>query len=262
MQYIVFDLEFNQDFSSLNESSSLHDYLSTQNTYSKYHFPFEIIQIGAVKLDMMFHTISTFNRYIKPSFYLKISPAITELTSITTEQLQGEKSFQKVLKDYISFIEQPTETIFCLWGNADIKVLYKNTILHGLDYHVLPKQYINIQPYTSLHLGLSANQLLRLQMAVAMLQIPIKQPFHNAYYDAFYTSEILKKIYSPSMQPLLYNPKEIEKRVQRPRNPKRVIDFEGLFAQFEKMYQREMSTEEKTIIKLAYQMGKTGQFLS
>ncbi len=35
---------------------------------------------------------------------------------------------------------------------------------------------------------------------------------------------------------------------------------EQLFAQFEKMYNRKLSSQEKDMIKLAYIMGKTNQF--
>jgi hypothetical protein len=35
----------------------------------------------------------------------------------------------------------------------------------------------------------------------------------------------------------------------------------SLIQQFEKMYDREMTKEEKSIIILAYKMGKTNQFL-
>ncbi len=38
------------------------------------------------------------------------------------------------------------------------------------------------------------------------------------------------------------------------------IDFVSLIKQFEKMFNREMTKEEKSIIKLAYIMGKTNQF--
>ena len=43
--------------------------------------------------------------------------------------------------------------------------------------------------------------------------------------------------------------------------PKEKIDTFSLINQFEKMYNREMSEEEKSIIKLAYMMGKTKQFI-
>jgi len=42
---------------------------------------------------------------------------------------------------------------------------------------------------------------------------------------------------------------------------KKIIDVDALIYQFEKMYSREMTEEEKSIIILAYKMGKTNQFL-
>ena len=41
---------------------------------------------------------------------------------------------------------------------------------------------------------------------------------------------------------------------------KKKIYTEQLFAQFEKMYNRKLSSQEKDMIKLAYIMGKTNQF--
>ncbi|NLJ57295.1 MAG: DNA polymerase III, partial [Tissierellia bacterium] len=66
--YIVFDLEFNQDFTETESVEKI-----------KGMYPFEIIQIGAVKLDSDFNIVKTFSRYIKPAIYNKISPIIEEL---------------------------------------------------------------------------------------------------------------------------------------------------------------------------------------
>ena len=121
MYFIVFDLELNQDFSSL------------QNLYKKTSsVPFEIIQIGAVKLDSEFNTVDTFNRYVKPTIYTKINPFITELTGITTEQLQSEEQFPEIYKAYTEFIAG-TDSIFCIWGTSDIKELFRNVEEHHLN---------------------------------------------------------------------------------------------------------------------------------
>lgn len=246
MYYIVFDLEFNQDFSSLQ-------HFDGQGT----RYPFEIIQIGAVKLDKDFHTIDTFNRYIKPTFYRQIAPFITELTSITTEQLTEEETFPDVYTAFTEFIGG-VDSVFGIWGMSDIKELFRNAKYHRLSNELLPRKFLNIQPYVSMHFGLPSKRLLRLEDAVSTLQIPITHAFHNALYDAYYTSEVFKRIYQPSMQPGYYDPSYIPPR-RRPQ--KKQIDFEGLIQQFEKMYQRPMTQEEQEIIKLAYKMGKTNQFL-
>jgi len=246
MHYIIFDLEFNQDFSSLQ-------HFDQQGT----RYPFEIIQIGALKLDSDFHTVATFNRYVKPTFYEKVAPFISELTQITTEQLSSEETFPNVYKAFTEFIGD-IASVFCIWGMSDIKELFRNAKYHELSNELLPRKFINIEPHVSMHLGLPSKRLLRLQDATTHLQIPITYSFHNALYDAYYTAEIFKKVYQPSILPTYYDPSYTPSR--KPPQRKQ-IDFDGLIQQFEKMYHRPMTEEEQAIIKLAYKMGKTNQFL-
>ena len=69
MEYIVFDLEFNQGFDrKLNK------------TVSDETCPFEIIQIGAVKLDSNLDMIDTFNTFVKPNIYKVIHPFIKKMS--------------------------------------------------------------------------------------------------------------------------------------------------------------------------------------
>jgi DNA polymerase III epsilon subunit-like protein len=246
MNFIVFDLEFNQDFSSYKEI------LRNKSLY-----PFEIIQIGAVKLDSNFELIETFNKYIKPTMYSNISSFITELTGITNDTLKNEKKFHEVFESFVKFIGTD-DAILCTWGLSDVKELYKNAEFYELNIDLLPKLFINIQPYFSKYIGLSSKKLVKLRTAVEFLNIDIEDDFHNALNDALYTAEILKRIYSPLIHPKVYNP-NFNRSLQPTKKEK--IDYEGLFKQFYKMYGRDMSEEEKQIIKLAYLMGKTRQFI-
>lgn len=244
MDYIVFDLEFNQDF-------------STGNRRRIRRSCFEIIQIGAVKLDKNLNTIDTFQRYVKPTIYPVINPFITELTGITTDQLITEETFPTVFKAFAEFA-RGSDTIFCIWGMADLKELYRNVEFHDLDKNLLSKWYINLQPYASLHFKLSQKKLMKLKTTAELLGIPLVYSFHNALYDAHYTAEIFKKINNESIHIKLYDPSFV---AARPRPPKQKIDFEKLICQFEKMYDRELTEAEQDMISLAYKMGKTGQFL-
>lgn len=245
MDYIVFDLEFNQDFSS-----------PMQVSIDQTPHPFEIIQIGAVKLDEQFNTIDTFNRFVKPSIYANINPYVTKMTNITAEMLLNEKSFPEVYRDFTDFAKS-SDAVFCIWGMSDIRELFKN-----IEYHRLPNElssmYINIQSLASLHFNLPQHRPMGLHEAVELLKIPATLQFHNAYCDAYYTAEIFKKIYNASVLPKLYDP--AFKQV-RTRHRKREIDFEKLISQFEKMFSRKMSPDEQKIIRLAYKMGRTHQFL-
>ncbi|MDF2537293.1 MAG: polymerase [Herbinix sp.] len=259
MHYIIYDFEFNQDFSSLQDAELLQKLAQAPQTSKKglSQYPFEIIQIGAVKLDTTLATTAEFNHYIKPLIYTNIHPQITELTGITTEQLDTKDTFPVVYQAFLEFMED-ADSILCTWGMSDIRALFKNAEYHHLDTGKIPRMYINIQPYVSSHFNKSQKMLLRLQTSVELLGIPISYTFHNALHDAYYTAEIFKKLFIPSLQPRLYQPNHI---VQRPRHQKKKIHFDKLIRQIEKMYARPMSEEEQEIIKLAYKMGKTNQFL-
>jgi len=248
MYFIVFDMEFNQDFTTVSVDNNQRPPVS-----------FEIIQIGAVKMDENLHTVDTFNRYVKPTIYSLISPFITELTGITTEQLKDEKPFPEVFEDFLAFINAP-DAIFCSWGKSDMKVLYRSVEYYQINKDMMPKLFLDLQPYASLHLNKPKKMLLRLQHTVEALNLPINRPFHDALQDALYTGEILKAIYKPYMKPIVYHP-TLDQAKFKARQVKKIIDFEGLLKQFERMYKREMTEEEQSLIKLAYQMGKTGQFL-
>lgn len=244
--YIVFDLEFNQDFSDDSVQ------IKTGN-----RFPFEIIQIGAVKLDSHLNTVDSFIRNIKPTIYKKINPIIEELTGIKTDMLINEKPFLVVYKEFLDFIGNK-DSIFCLWGMSDIRELYRSADYYKQNINMLPNMFINIQPYASLYFQMPKKTQLRLQNVVKMLKIPLTSEFHNALNDAIYTSEIFKKIFSESMKPVIYNPNYVKARI---RQVKRVIDTEALISQFEKMYKKMLTEDEKSMIILAYKMGKTNQFL-
>lgn len=246
MHFIIFDLEFNQDVSSLQNFDR-----------NRAPYPLEIIQIGAIKLDLEFNTLDTFNRYVRPTFYKKINPFITELTGITTEQLLKEEPFPEIYKAYTEFINGP-DSVFCSWGMSDITGLFKNVEDLQLNHRLLPKMVINLQPYVSMHLNISRKNLLRLQHAVEALNIPITYTFHNALHDAFYTAEVFKKIYNSSIRPKAYDPSN---PTTRPKHRNREIDIAKLLQQFEKMYARKITEEEQGMIKLAYKMGRTNQFL-
>lgn len=246
MQYIVFDLEFNQYLPSIH---SMGEKIA--------QCPFEIIQIGAIKLDLNYNTLATFNRYVKPTVYPEISTFITDLTGITTKQLLSEALFPEVYNEYMEFIGKG-DNVFCTWGMSDMKELFRNAEYHNLDKKCLPNMYINIQPYASKHLDVSQVKLLSLQTAVESFKILTPYKYHNALYDAYYTAEIFKIVNCPTIQAKKYNPNFV---IPHSRQPKKIIDYEKLIHQIEKMYARELSKEEQDMIILAYKMGKTNQFL-
>ncbi|HWQ30367.1 MAG TPA: 3'-5' exonuclease [Negativicutes bacterium] len=245
MNYLVFDLEFNQAW-DLEEGSS--------RIVSS--CPFEIIQIGALKLDEQLQEISGFNRLVRPELYTDLHPFVEKFTGITSERLESAASFSEVYGELLQFLD--SESILCVWGISDIKELLRNISYHNLDSSPVPKKYINIQRYASGRLSCPKGTNIGLRNAVEILGISIQGSFHDAFNDALYTAEVFRCIYGNGIKPALYQPKEgIKARSGR---VKTQLDTAALIGQFEKMYSRQMTEEEQAIIRLAYLMGNTGQF--
>lgn len=241
MKYIIFDLEFNQ--SSNKEDVFL-------------QLPFEIIQIGALKLDENFKTISTFNELVKPSVYKNVLSYIQDLTKITNEMVSTAENFIDIYYAFMNFIGKE-DTTFIIWGTVDLRELYKNIIYFNLSTENLPKLYIDIQDYASKHFKAPGGKRIGLRNALDFLNINISAEFHNAFNDAYYTAEIFKKLYNDSIEPKVYFNTPIRIKSE----PKKIVNYNDLILQIEKMYNKKLNSEEISMIKLAYNMGKTNQFL-
>lgn len=249
MEYVVFDLEFNQGFDrELNK------------TVSNEKCPFEIIQIGAIKLDDHFNIIDTFNSYVKPEIYKSIHPFVGKMTNITPNDVKNAPSFSQVYKEFKKFISSK-KTVLCVWGTSDLKELYRNINFYGLPSKSLPKDYINIQMYASDFFDNPSGRSIGLQNAISILGIDEGKSFHNALNDAYYTAQVFMRIYNPSIVPDVYIYTTL-KPTSTKKNSKKDINYDKLFSEFEKILNRKLTRDDKKIIDLAYKMGKTGQFLS
>ena len=245
MNYIIFDLEYNQQHpDDINTSEAKPPLL------------FVIIQIGAIKFTKDLKTLSTFNSLVKPNIHEKLHPYVENLTKINIEYLNSSKNFKSVYKEFINFIGKE-EHILVVWGNSDIKELIRNIEFYNLDVSKISNKYIDIQNYTSKLFKLPKGQKISLKNAVEALNIPIEGDFHDAFFDAHYTAEIFKSVYSKKLSPSIF----IKSTEKRPKVKKEKLDSEALIKEFEKIYNRKMSKEEVKMIRLAYFMGKTKQFL-
>jgi DNA polymerase III epsilon subunit-like protein len=247
MSYMVFDLEFNQGYNFEDENIKV--------TNSK--CPFEIIDIGALKLDENFNTIATFDELVKPAVYTRLNPFIEKLTGISEDSLNAAKPFTLVYRKLLEFTVDVK--VLCVWGTADIKELIRNINYYNLDDARIPREYINVQNYVSRQLKLPVGDVIGLANAARLMNIPIETQLHKAYNDAYYTAEIFKKLNHKNIDIKIYNTAD-ERKKERPKSVKTILDSDKLIAQFEKMFNREITIEEQDMIKLAYKMGKSNQF--
>lgn len=177
-QYIVLDLEWNQ--SSQGKDGSLD------------RLPFEIIEIGAVKLNTSLQIISEFHRLIRPRVYRQMHFKISEVTHMSMEELDTEgEDFETAMNDFLKWCGEDYR--FCTWGAMDLTELQRNMVYHGMDIPFkLPLLYYDLQKIYGLIKG--DKQKDSLDTVVEELGILEDRPFHRALDDAYYTGLIMRQM--------------------------------------------------------------------
>lgn len=179
--YTVLDFEFNQAFEFAN-----------QPVKPNPDCRFEIIQIGAVKVDDNYNITQKFDRLIKPQVYERIHPYVEKITGWTDESFVGQDGFVQVYTDFRKFIGD--DTVLCTWGSSDIRALYRNLTYYNLVKQPVIIRYMDLQNIATRFLHYSKGGTVGLKNAVELLGIEEEEQFHNALCDAVYTARVLKKI--------------------------------------------------------------------
>ena len=241
MEYIVFDLEFNQGFDK-----------KLNKTVSDEKCPFEILQIGAVKLDADLNIIDTFNTFVKPNIYKEIHPFIKKMTNIIHEDVKDAPNFPQAFNNFKEFMNND-KNILCVWGTGDLKELYRNIKYYNLSTENLSNTYINVQHHASIYFNNPTGKSIGLQNAITLLQLNQDKSYHNALNDAYYTSLVFKNIFNDKIETKKYTFDNDSKK-----NPptKRKVNYDNIFSEFKKILNRDLNKEEKKIIHLAYKMGR------
>ena len=128
MNYIVFDLEWNQP---ANETAVVKEpvYLTG-----------EIVEIGAVKLDETFKIVDELRLYVMPKYYTKMHRKIASLTHINDKCLQEKgMPFPEAFQAFRQWCGE--EYAYMTWSDSDLPVLIDNMLLHSLDASQLPVCY-------------------------------------------------------------------------------------------------------------------------
>jgi len=175
--FIVFDLEWNQ--SSAGRDASLE------------RLPFEIFEIGAVKLNEDMEVVSEFHRLIRPCVYRQMHFIISEVTHVSMEELQeyGEP-FRQVMEEFLDWCGE--DYLFCTWGSMDLTELQRNMVYHGMEIPFEnPLLYYDVQKLFSLDF-LDGKTRESLEDAVEFLKLGGEEPFHRALDDAMYTAKVLR----------------------------------------------------------------------
>lgn len=176
MNYIVLDLEWNQSNTGQEPNAD--------------KLPFEIIEIGAIKLNNNLTMISEFTELVKPVVYHELHHITSKIIHMKMEELMRGEPFAEVLHNFMEWCGDE-EYMFCIWGTQDLTELQKNIKFHGLKpMSDGPIKYLDIQKLYSLAYedGKSRKSL---ENAVDALKLEKDIPFHRAFSDAYYTAKVM-----------------------------------------------------------------------
>lgn len=230
MVYIVMDLEWNQ--------------CSKGKAKAVPGMPFEIIEIGAVKLNGNRQILSRFQQLIRPQVYKKLHFAPKELLHISEQDLKHGKKFPEAMEQFLFWcsqdLQEGEEYRFCTWGAMDLTELQRNCHYYGMKgCFPNPLFYYDLQKNFCAEFG-QGQKSLSLEHALKQLSLQKGKEFHRALADAEYTAKIFQKL---SMKEVLqYYSVDY---YQIPESKKREIHIE--FPTYTKHVSRKYETREKAL---------------
>lgn len=178
MNFIVLDLEWNQ--SNTGEEPEVAE------------IPFEIIDIGAIKLNNKRIMIDEFNSLVKPAVYQHMHKITSKIIHLHMQDLQKGRPFNEVMDEFLTWCGK--DSIFCTWGPLDLFEMQRNLRFFGMEpLSSQPIRFLDVQKLFSIAYEDKKSRR-NLEYAIDFLKIEKDIPFHRAFSDAYYTAKILSML--------------------------------------------------------------------
>ncbi len=179
MNYIVFDLEWNQPADGKKNSER--------------KLLFEIIEIGAVKLNEEKRIIDSFHELICPQVYHQLNWHTQKMLNLKKGELKNGGKFKTVMNRFLKWCGTE-DYIFCSWGSQDLTELQRNMkYYHMKPLNDKPIPFYNVQKLFGIQIG-EEESAKNLEAAVEIAGIEKDVPFHRAYSDAYYTAKLFGRM--------------------------------------------------------------------
>lgn len=186
MDMVVLDLEWNTAY-----SRRLQGYIN------------EIIEFGAVKCGPNLKKIGTFSCFVKPQVGKHVNALVTDLTSITDENLEDGLTFTQAVS---KFRKWAGDCVVLTWSTSDVLTLIENCrYFSGRPEVPFLQTYCNLQQYVQAQVKLGLSEQVGLSKAAELLELDVsKMAHHRALDDSLMALEILRKVYDPeALKPFL-----------------------------------------------------------
>lgn len=190
MNHIVIDLEFDR----------------TDKTFRKSGMPtyFEIIEIGAVKLDGSFNVADRFQSFVRPEMMLKMTGKVRELTGISFEDLTAAPVLADVLESFSEWAGENGSYDIYAWSESDELQISAETEMKGIVNPLSDAQWIDLQAEFNEKIGLERS--VSLSNALSWMNIDVSGREHRASDDACNTASVLRMLNDESEMQLRFEP--------------------------------------------------------
>ncbi len=178
MNYIVLDLEWNQS--------------NTGKEPEVKELPFEVIDIGAIRMSEDRMMIGEFNELVKPQVYHNMHHITSKIIHLHMQDLQRGLPFPEMMERFLDFCGE--EYMLCTWGTMDVFELQRNMKFYGMGYlSDGPLKFLDVQKLFSIAFE-DRKSRRSLEYAIDYLHIEKDIPFHRAFSDAYYTAKVFSEI--------------------------------------------------------------------
>ncbi len=179
MNYIIFDLEWNQcPYGKARENKKL---------------PFEIIEIGAVKLNQDLAVTDSLHLLVRPKIYRSLHFRTREVVQMREADLYNKGiPFPEAARRFLTWAGG--DSVFCTWGESDLAELQRNLKFYNMLRQLPgPLQFYDVQKLYAIAYD-PEHERRSLEYAIDSLLIEKHREFHSALSDAWYTTAVMQRI--------------------------------------------------------------------
>lgn len=151
----------------------------------------EIIEIGAVKIDLDGKVLDSFSIRLKPRIFRKLQHHVAKVTGLTQADLDKGEPIGQGLRRFMQWCGPDAE--FAEWGLDDVPVLKQNLFLCNLD-ESRPTVWYDLQRIFLAQRPRGEGEGMTLESVVTRLGIPMERPFHDALSDTLYTADVCRML--------------------------------------------------------------------
>lgn len=152
----------------------------------------EIIEIGAVKLNMSLQKIEEFDSFIHPIINPQLSQFCQDLTHISQSEVDKSDPFSIVFNRFVLWIGREPYFIVT-WGDSDINHLKHECKRHDVQ---IPRKFTKKQ--INLKAKFAEKMRIRpcgMDQALQMMRIPLEGTHHRGIDDARNIAKIFGKLF-------------------------------------------------------------------